>query len=61
MADEIQYKLDNVEATAVAPDDIDQTFRSSSIGTEAGAWGSTNHTPGLYFRVGDPRPPVAEG
>lgn len=37
MADEIEYKLDNVEATAVAPDDIDKTFRSSSIGTEAGA------------------------
>lgn len=36
MADEIEYKLDNVEATAVAPDDIDKTFRSSSIGTEAG-------------------------
>lgn len=32
MAHEIQYKLDAVEATEVAPDDIDQTFRSSSIG-----------------------------
>lgn len=36
MADEIEYKLDNVEATVVASDDIDQTFRSSSIGTEEG-------------------------
>lgn len=41
MADEIEYKLDNVEATAVAPDDIDKTFRSSSIGTEEGAQRST--------------------
>lgn len=40
MADEIEYKLDNVEATAVAPEDIDNTFRSSSIGTEH------SHTPG---------------
>lgn len=32
MADEIEYKLDNVEATSVASGDIDQTFRSSSIG-----------------------------
>lgn len=42
MADEIQYKLDNVEATSVAPNDIDQTFRSSSIGTKTGVLRSTN-------------------
>lgn len=35
MADEIQYKLDHVEAASVAPNDIDQTFRSSSIGMKA--------------------------
>ncbi|KAL1877067.1 Allantoicase [Diaporthe australafricana] len=39
MADEIQYKLDNVEATSVASDDIDQTFRSSSIDLVSAALG----------------------
>lgn len=32
MADEIEYKLEDVKATLVAPDDIDSTFRSSCIG-----------------------------
>lgn len=32
MADEIDYKLDNVPATAVASEDIDKTFRSTCIG-----------------------------
>ncbi|KAG8160377.1 hypothetical protein KVR01_009913 [Diaporthe batatas] len=39
MADEIQYKLDDVEATSVAPSDIDQTFRSSSIDLISAAMG----------------------
>lgn len=34
MADEIEYKLEDVKATLVAPDDIDQTFRSSCIGMD---------------------------
>lgn len=40
MADEIEYKLEDVEATSVAPEDIDQTFRSSCIGMEQ------HHSPG---------------
>lgn len=32
IADEIEYKLDSVKVTEVSPDDIDKTFRSSSIG-----------------------------
>lgn len=32
MADEIEYKLEHVAATAVASDDIDSAFRSSCIG-----------------------------
>lgn len=32
MADEIEYKLEDISATRVASDDIDQTFRSNSIG-----------------------------
>lgn len=30
--DSIEYKLENIPATAVASDEIDKTFRSSSIG-----------------------------
>lgn len=33
MADEFDYKLDNVPATLVASEDIDKTFRSSCIGS----------------------------
>lgn len=32
IADEIEYKLDNVDVSAVRPDDIDKTFRSTCIG-----------------------------
>lgn len=32
MADEIEYKLDNVPATSIASKDIDKTFRSTCIG-----------------------------
>lgn len=35
IADEIEYKLDEVPATRIASDDIDNTFRSSSIGKMA--------------------------
>lgn len=31
--DEIEYKLEPVKATPVAPEDIDKTFRSSCIGS----------------------------
>lgn len=30
--EDIEYKLDNVKATSVAAEDIDKTFRSSTIG-----------------------------
>lgn len=39
MADEIEYKLEDVKATLVAPDDIDQTFRSSCIDLVSAALG----------------------
>ncbi|ROW04245.1 hypothetical protein VSDG_01095 [Cytospora chrysosperma] len=39
MADEIEYKLEDVKATLVAPDDIDQTFRSSCIDLISAALG----------------------
>lgn len=32
IADEIEYKLDNVEVATVRPDDINKTFRSTCIG-----------------------------
>jgi len=32
IADEIEYKLDNVEVSRVRPDDINKTFRSTCIG-----------------------------
>ena len=32
MAEEMEYKLESVKATRVASDEIDKTFRSSSIG-----------------------------
>lgn len=32
MADEIEYKLEDVAATSIASEDIDTTFRSSCIG-----------------------------
>lgn len=35
IADEIEYKLDEVPATRIASDVIDKTFRSSSIGKMA--------------------------
>lgn len=35
IADEIAYKLDDVETTSLGPDDIDKTFRSSCIGKES--------------------------
>ncbi|CAN8103698.1 unnamed protein product [Discula destructiva] len=40
MADEIEYKLEHVSATAVASDDIDKTFRSNSIDLVSAALGS---------------------
>lgn len=30
--DDIEYKLDDVKATRVAAEDIDKTFKTSSIG-----------------------------
>jgi len=35
MAD-VEYKLEPIEATAIAADDIDKAFRSNSIGTSLG-------------------------
>jgi hypothetical protein len=32
IADEIEYKLDNVEVATIRPDDINKTFRSTCIG-----------------------------
>lgn len=32
MADEIEYKLEDVPATSIASEDIDKTFRSTCIG-----------------------------
>jgi allantoicase len=32
IADEIEYKLDNVEVSTLRPEDIDKTFRSKCIG-----------------------------
>lgn len=32
----VEYKLEPVEATAIAADDIDKTFRSNSIGSFVG-------------------------
>jgi allantoicase len=32
VADEIEYKLDNVEVSTLRPEDIDKTFRSKCIG-----------------------------
>jgi hypothetical protein len=32
IADEIEYKLDNVDVATVRPEDIDKTFRSTCIG-----------------------------
>ena len=32
IADEIEYKLDNVDVSTVRPEDIDKTFRSKCIG-----------------------------
>ncbi len=32
MAETLKYKLDDVGAARVAPDDIDRTFRSTCIG-----------------------------
>lgn len=32
IVDEIEYKLDSVKVASVGPDDIDKTFRSTSIG-----------------------------
>ena len=61
MADEIQYKLDDVEATSVAPNDIDQTFRSSGIGTKARTWKSTRHTRGCDLHAKHLRPHMTEG
>lgn len=39
MADEIEYKLDDVPTTTVAPEDIDTTFRSSCIDLVSAALG----------------------
>lgn len=35
MADEIEYKLQDVPATSIASEDIDRTFRSSCIGKQS--------------------------
>lgn len=51
MADEIQYKLENVSATSIASEDIDKTFRSSCIGS---SWCplSANFPP-IFYQLND--------
>lgn len=41
--DQFEYKLEDVKATRVAADDIDKTFRSSSIGKSIDATTSGAH------------------
>ena len=41
--DQPEYKLEEVKATRVAADDIDRTFRSSSIGESIDAMTSDAH------------------
>lgn len=53
MADEIEYKLDDVPTTTVAPEDIDTTFRSSCIGMSRPGQNtkSPSHTQDKYMAV----------
>lgn len=39
VADEVEYKLDDVKATSLGPDDMDKTFRSSCIDLVSAALG----------------------